>query len=70
MDITSTTDPISLKDLFGHTDGLPCYVDGQGDDYLTVHFESEANRREYLAIPTEPSSLDFSNDMGEGVDEG
>lgn len=70
MDITSTTDPISFKDLLGHTEGLPCLVDGQGDDYLTVHFESEANRQEYLAIPKEPSTSDLSNATDEWVDEG
>ncbi|MBF0154154.1 MAG: hypothetical protein HQL64_10485 [Magnetococcales bacterium] len=70
MDIVSTTDPISQKDLYGHTEGLPCYVDGQGDDYLTVYFESEANRKEYMAIPMEPSTMDLTNDTDEGVDEG
>ncbi|MBF0145652.1 MAG: hypothetical protein HQL84_06795 [Magnetococcales bacterium] len=70
MNIVSTTDPISFKELHGCTDDLPCYVDGRGDDYLTVYFESEANRQEYLAIPTEPSSLDLSSDSAEWVDEG
>ncbi|MBF0214887.1 MAG: hypothetical protein HQM00_15225 [Magnetococcales bacterium] len=70
MDIFSTTDPISMKDLHGRTEGLPCYVDGQGDHFLTIHFESEANRQAYLAIQTEPSSLDLSNNTDEWVDEG
>ncbi|MBF0339835.1 MAG: hypothetical protein HQL95_02580 [Magnetococcales bacterium] len=59
-----------MKDLNGRTEGLPCYVDGEGDNFLTVHFESEANRQAYLAIPLEPSSLDLSNDTDEWVDEG
>ncbi|MBF0417310.1 MAG: hypothetical protein HQL86_03570 [Magnetococcales bacterium] len=70
MDIFSTTDPISMKDLHGCTEGRPCYVDGQGDSFLTIHFESEANRQAYLAIPIEPSSLDLSNGTDEWVDEG
>ncbi|MBF0629012.1 MAG: hypothetical protein HQL91_12415 [Magnetococcales bacterium] len=70
MDIFSTTDPISGKDLHGRTEGLPCYVEGQGDQFLTVHFESEANRQAYLNIMTEPSSSDLSNNTDEWVDEG
>ncbi|MBF0272160.1 MAG: hypothetical protein HQL98_08875 [Magnetococcales bacterium] len=70
MNIVSTTDPISMKDLHGCTAGLPCHVDGQGDNLLTIHFESEANRQAYLAIPLEPSSLDFSSNTDEWVDEG
>jgi|SaaInl4_150m_RNA_FD_contig_41_187597_length_571_multi_3_in_0_out_0_1 hypothetical protein len=70
MHITSTTDPISQKDLFGKTAGLPCYVEGQGDDYLTVYFESEANRSAYIDMKTEPSVSDLSSDSEEWVDEG
>ena len=66
MSIISHTDPISFNP------GSDQYIhrESQGDSSLEVRFESDANRQAYLDIPLEASSLDFSNDVDEGYDEG
>lgn len=68
--VRCATDSISGKDLNGHAEGKPCFVDGQGYDYQTVYFDSEVNKRIYMAIPTEPSCFCFSNDVDEGCVQG
>ena len=45
----STLDPISLEDV-SDTTNAPFIVEGDGDNALKIYFQSEDNRREYLAI--------------------
>lgn len=48
--ITSTLDPISMKDVTD-LDNAPYIIEGEGNSALKIFFESEDNKREYLAIP-------------------
>jgi hypothetical protein len=61
----SCIDPITgrdIVDLAGH----PYLVDGN----LTIYFESEQTRREYLDMPTDHPFRLVDNPTGEGYDEG
>lgn len=66
--ITSTIDPMSLKDLHGRTPYL--HRDCGGQECLEVYFENEANRMAFRTMPMEPSSLDLSYSGDDWVDEG
>ncbi len=66
MNIQTSTDPISFRE--GHPAFV--HVEGDGENTLTVYFESEENRQAYRDIPVEPSSIDLDNDTDEWVDEG
>lgn len=66
--IQSTIDPMSLRDLHGPSEHRHRECGGGG--CLTVHFESEENRRAFQEMAVEPSSLDFSYEGDEWVDEG
>jgi hypothetical protein len=68
-----TTDPISGRDL--HNIGnLPKVVEGDQENNLTIYFESEANKRAYLAIPVEhpatEHTLNLDNPTDDMIDEG
>ena len=69
----STTDPISLHDI-PDTWGKPYVIEGDADNNLVIYFESEENKREYLAIPIEHPcseiSVNLDNPTDDMVDEG
>ena len=73
LNIVSKTDPISGKD-FINVAGLPYVVDEGKETSLTIYFESENNRREYLDIPVEhpttEHSVNLDNPTDEMIDEG
>ena len=48
--ITTTLDPVSMNDVTD-IETAPFIIEGQGVNTLKIHFESEANKQEYLAIP-------------------
>ena len=51
----STTDPISGHDI-PDVEGMPYVVEGDHYNDLTIYFESEANRQEYLQLkPLSPA---------------
>ena len=52
--ITTTLDPITLKDVTD-LDNAPYLIEGEGENALRIYFESEQNRREYLNTPTHGS---------------
>lgn len=52
--ITSTLDPISMKDV-SDTENAPYVIEGNGSSALKIYFESETNKQEYLAIPVHSS---------------
>lgn len=54
-----TTDPINMHDI-PDTYGKPYIVEGSHYDDLTIYFESEANRKTYMAIPVECPGSDLS----------
>jgi len=73
LNIVSKTDPMSGKDFTSVAD-LPSVVDNGTETSLTIYFESDNNRREYLAIPVEhPTSelsVNLDNPTDDMVDEG
>jgi hypothetical protein len=73
FNIICKTDPISGRDL-SNVAGLPYVRDTGNESTLTIYFESENNRRNYLAIPlehpTSELSVNLDNPTDEMVDEG
>lgn len=72
--ITSTLDPISLNDVTD-TENAPHVIEDKGDSALKIHFESEASKQEYLAIPMHsPDGMSGLNriydDMADNPDTG
>jgi hypothetical protein len=61
----STTDPISGRDI-DDLAGCPYLVDGN----LTIYFESEATRQEFLEVPVDHPFRLADNPTAEGYDEG
>lgn len=57
--MTSTTDPISLRDV-SDPENSPFVIEGQGDTAIKIYFENEHNRREYLDIAVEHPGEDFT----------
>lgn len=63
--ILSSVDPITgrdIEDLTGH----PFLIDGN----VTLYFESEATKQEFIAMPTDHPFHLVDNPTGEGYDEG
>jgi len=52
--ITTTLDPITLNDVTD-TENAPYVIEGEGDGALKIHFETEANKQEYLNTPVHGS---------------
>ncbi len=72
--ITTTLDPISLKDVTD-TENAPYEIEGEGDNALKIYFESEENRQKYLSIPVHGSDgisnlKKIYDDMAENPDTG
>ena len=69
MFIRTTTDPMTLRDV-QDLDQHPCLFEGDAENGLEIHFESEASRREYQALqPHDPKVLK-SDDSEDYVAEG
>jgi len=67
-----TTDPITRRDV-GDLEGKPFVVHSGTDEDLTVYFESEETKRQYLAIPVEhpiAHRLNLDNPTDIMIDEG
>jgi len=67
-----TTDPITRRDV-GDLEGKPFVVHSGTDEDLTVYFESEDTKRQYLAIPVEhpiDHRLNLDNPTDIMIDEG
>lgn len=45
----TTTDPMTLNDVTD-LDKAPFIVDGEGENAIKIHFESEQNRDDYMAV--------------------
>ena len=63
--ILSSTDPITGMDI-GDLAGHPYLVDGN----VTMYFESEATRQEFIDMPTDHPFHLMDNPTDEGYDEG
>ena len=68
-----TTDPISRRDV-RDLNARPRVVEGKGTvDELTIYFESEENKRQYLNIPVEhpiDHRVNLDNPTDVMIDEG
>ena len=68
-----TTDPISRRDV-RDLSARPRVVEGKGTvDELTIYFESEENKRQYLDIPVEhpiDHRVNLDNPTDVMIDEG
>ncbi len=51
----TTLDPISLEDVTD-LEQAPFVVEGEGENAIKIYFQSEANKREYLALEVHGSS--------------
>lgn len=63
----STTDPITGRDI-RDTDGQPYVVEGDHYNDITIYFESQETRREYLEIPVERGGRDLSVNLDNPTD--
>jgi hypothetical protein len=64
-----TTDPITRHDI-DDLYGKPYVVETGRESDLTVYFESEETRRQYLEMPVGHSVHASDNPTDEGIDEG
>lgn len=71
MNITSTVDAISLREVHPLM-GAPMVRDCAGGSCLTLYFESETTRREFLEMPVVRASdgINLDNPTREWIDEG
>ena len=49
MNIRTTADPISMKDV-PNPEMHPCFYEGDGGNGIEIYFENESNREEYLSL--------------------
>ena len=67
-----TTDPITGRDIKDLA-GKPYVLESGTEEDLTIYFESETSRQQYLAIPVEhpvEHRTVLNNSTDEGYDEG
>ncbi|EGW54570.1 hypothetical protein QQ73_05045 [Candidatus Endoriftia persephone str. Guaymas] len=69
MHIRTTTDPITLHEV-RNPEMHPCVYEGDGDNGLEIYFETEANKRTYLAMELEDRKVVQGNDSDDYVAEG
>ena len=62
----TTTDPITLNDV-PNPENHPFVIEGTGENALKIYFENEANKKEYLGIPTEHPGEDFTTNLDNPV---
>ncbi|MEJ1471628.1 MAG: hypothetical protein RPU59_11245 [Candidatus Sedimenticola sp. (ex Thyasira tokunagai)] len=69
MNIRTTTDPITMRDVLNPEDH-PCVYDGDGDNGIEIYFENEENKRLYLAMEMEEKKIVRGDDTDDYVPEG
>lgn len=69
MNIRTTTDPITLRDVID-PDSHPCLYEGDGDNGVEIYFESEETKRIYLEMDFEGRKIIAGNDSDDYVAEG
>ncbi len=67
MNIRTTTDPISIKDV-PNPEMHPCFC--EGGNGIEIYFENESNREEYLSIKVEGNIILKGDDSEDYVAEG
>ena len=69
MNIRTTTDPITLRDVID-PESHPCLYEGDGDNGVEIYFESEETKRIYLDMAFEGRKIIAGNDTDDYVAEG
>jgi hypothetical protein len=69
MNIRTTTDPITLRDVID-PDSHPCLYEGDGDNGVEIYFESEETKRIYLDMRFEDRKIITGNDTDDYIAEG
>ncbi|MCU7797374.1 MAG: hypothetical protein KZQ75_09610 [Candidatus Thiodiazotropha sp. (ex Myrtea spinifera)] len=69
MNIRTTTDPISLREV-PDPEQHPCLYEGDGDNGIEIYFESEENKRIYLDMELEGRKVIAGNDTDDYIAEG
>lgn len=64
-----TSDPISLREI-NNLEGKSFVIEGALYNDVTMYFVNEQNKQTYQDIPVEGPAKDFSQDVGNSVDEG
>ncbi len=69
MNIRTTTDPITLRDV-SDPERHPCLYEGDGENGVEIYFESEETKRIYLDMELEDRKILMGNDSDDYVAEG
>ncbi|MEJ2454032.1 MAG: hypothetical protein P8103_07740 [Candidatus Thiodiazotropha sp.] len=69
MNIRTTTDPITLRDV-SDPECHPCLYEGDGENGIEIYFESEETKRIYLDMELEDRKILIGNDSDDYVAEG
>lgn len=69
MNIRTTTDPITLRDV-DDPEMAPCVYEGDGEHGLEIYFESEITKQAYLGMELENRKVLMGNDSEDYVAEG
>lgn len=69
MNIRTTTDPISMKDV-PSPETHPSIYEGDGENGIKIYFENEKNREEFLKIKIEGNIVLKGDDSEDYVAEG
>ena len=69
MNIRTTTDPITLRDV-PNPELHPCVYEGDGENGVEIYFESEATKQIYLELEMEANKVLTGNDSDDYVAEG
>ncbi len=69
MNIRTTTDPITLRDV-SDPERHPCLYEGDGEHGVEIYFESEETKRIYLEMELEDRKVLMGNDSDDYVAEG
>ena len=69
MNIRTTTDPISMRDV-PDPEHAPCVYEGDGEEGIEIYFENEENRRTYLDMEVEDEVALMGDDSEDYVAEG
>ena len=69
MNIRTTTDPITLRDV-ADPEHHPCLYEGDGDNGVEIYFESEETKRQYLEMALEERKILIGDDSDDYIAEG
>ncbi|MEN8180215.1 MAG: hypothetical protein ABFS39_16565 [Pseudomonadota bacterium] len=69
MNIRTTTDPITLRDV-PDPEMHPCVYEGDGENGVEIYFESESTKQAYLEMELEDRKVLIGNDTDDYVAEG